>query len=82
MSFRRSHPHDARIRRRPRGTLRVVETAHGLNGDASQASGTTGVVLFNDLSAKPVTQIPDGTVNATVPGAGSTAYIGGSFDTV
>ncbi|HWB36221.1 MAG TPA: hypothetical protein VHA75_09365, partial [Rugosimonospora sp.] len=64
------------------GTLRVVETAHGLNGATPQASGATGVVLFNDLSAKPVTQIPDGTVNATVAGAGTTAYIGGAFDTV
>ncbi len=63
-------------------TLRVVVTGHGLNGDTPQASGTTGVVSFNDLSAKPVTQIPDGTVNATVAGAGTTTYVGGSFDTV
>lgn len=63
-------------------TLRVVIGAHGLNGDTSLPTGTTGVVLFNDLSAKPVTQIPDGTVNATVAGAGTTTYVGGSFDTV
>ncbi|MFL6158407.1 MAG: beta strand repeat-containing protein [Marmoricola sp.] len=63
-------------------TLRVVVTGHGLNGDTGKESGTTGVVLFNDLSAKPVTQIPDGTVNATAAGAGSTTYVGGSFDTV
>ncbi|MBO9522164.1 MAG: hypothetical protein J7518_11560 [Nocardioidaceae bacterium] len=64
------------------GTLRVAVTGHGLNGDTTAYSGTTGVVLFNDLSAKPVTQIPDGTVNATVAGASTTTYVGGSFDTV
>jgi hypothetical protein len=64
------------------GTLRVAVTGHGLNGTGVAYSGTTGVVLFNDLSAKPVTQIPDGTVNATVAGAGTTTYIGGAFDTV
>ncbi|RNL75495.1 hypothetical protein EFL95_19005 [Nocardioides marmorisolisilvae] len=63
-------------------TLRVKVTGHGLNGTGDAYSGTTGVVLFNDLSAKPVTQIPDGTVNATVAGSGSTTYVGGSFDTV
>jgi hypothetical protein len=64
------------------GTLRVVVTGHGLNGETPKESGTTGVVLFNDLSAKPVTQIPDGTVNATVAGSGTTTYVGGAFDTV
>ncbi|MCX6396892.1 MAG: hypothetical protein NTV23_10440 [Propionibacteriales bacterium] len=64
------------------GTVRVVVTGHGLNGDTSATSGVTGVVLFNDLSAKTVTQIPDGTVSATTPGAGTTTYVGGSFDTV
>jgi len=63
-------------------TLRVAVTGHGLNGTGVAYSGTTGVVLFNDLSAKPVTQIPDGSVNATVAGAGTTTYVGGSFDTV
>ncbi|MET3962075.1 hypothetical protein ABIE44_002009 [Marmoricola sp. OAE513] len=64
------------------GTVRVVVTGHGLNGDTAKASGTTGVVLFNDLSAKNVTQIPDGEVKATTPGSGTTTYVGGSFDTV
>ncbi|MCZ4499513.1 MAG: Fibronectin type domain protein [Marmoricola sp.] len=64
------------------GTVRVVVTGHGLNGDTPAASGTTGVILFNDLSAKTVTQIPDGVVGATTAGAGSTTYVGGSFDTV
>jgi hypothetical protein len=63
-------------------TLRVAVIGHGLNGDTTAYSGTTGVVLFNNLSAKPVTQIPDGTVNATAAGAGTTTYVGGSFDTV
>jgi hypothetical protein len=63
-------------------TIRVMVTAHGLNGSTSAPSGVTGVVLFNDLAAKTVTQIPDGTVNATVAGAGTTTYVGGAFDTV
>lgn len=63
-------------------TLRVVEEAHGLNGNAEKATGITGVVLFNDLAIKPVTQIPDGAVNATAGGAGTTTYVGGAFDTV
>jgi hypothetical protein len=63
-------------------TLRVVEEAHGLNGNGEKASGITGVVLFNDLAIKPVTQIPDGAVNATAGGAGTTTYVGGAFDTV
>ncbi|RZL66981.1 MAG: hypothetical protein EOP29_28430, partial [Rhodococcus sp. (in: high G+C Gram-positive bacteria)] len=57
-------------------------TGHGLNGDTSKESGTTGVVLFNDLSAKNVTQIPDGEVKATAPGSGTSSYVGGAFDTV
>ena len=75
-TYQLQHPDDSG------GTVRVVVTGHGLNGDTAAPSGTTGVVLFNDLSAKPVTQIPDGTVNSTVPGSGTTTYVGGSFDTV
>lgn len=75
-TYQLQHPADSG------STVRVVVTGHGLNGDTAAPSGTTGVVLFNDLSAKTVTQIPDGTVNSTVAGSGTTTYVGGTFDTV
>lgn len=75
-TYQLTHPADSG------NTVRVVVTGHGLNGDTAKESGTTGVVLFNDLSAKNVTQIPDGEVKATAPGSGTTSYVGGSFDTV
>ncbi|MFL6158236.1 MAG: hypothetical protein ACJ72D_19255, partial [Marmoricola sp.] len=62
-------------------TLRVAVGGHGLNGDTVATSGATGVVIFNDLSAKPAKDVVDGTVNATVASDHGTSYVGGSFDT-
>jgi hypothetical protein len=62
-------------------TLNVVITASNLDGQDTQTTPVTGVVLANALLPVLPNLIPDGPVFAGTPSTNGT-YIGGDFDTV
>ncbi|HEX3901174.1 MAG TPA: hypothetical protein VHW74_18660 [Mycobacteriales bacterium] len=67
-------------------TLRAIVTGNNANqapdGSATATAGATGLVIANNQQLDLGTVVPDGTVDASAPGAGGTSYVGGSFDTV